>query len=80
MSSEPGALLRSTLAERKDDMIRKKSQARLLSEADKLFKTNVTKAPSDYEEAQRSFHENRERLKSERLTREAELTRGPGNR
>ena len=45
-----------------------------------LFKTDTTKAPSDYEKAERSFHENRERLKSERLIREAELKRRSGAR
>jgi hypothetical protein len=30
---------------------------------------------TDYEEAQKAFHENRERLKAERLTREAAFLR-----
>ncbi|UPJ65332.1 hypothetical protein [Bradyrhizobium sp. 191] len=46
-------------------------------EADKLFKqvdTTKTKQPSDYEIAQQSFQDNRERLKAERLAREAKST------
>jgi hypothetical protein len=41
-------------------------------EADKAFKPVETeKATTDYEKTQQSFHENRERLKAERLAREA---------
>ncbi len=39
-------------------------------EARKLFKP-AEAAVSDYEKAQRAFHQNRERLKAERLAREA---------
>jgi hypothetical protein len=35
---------------------------------------------TDYEKAQKAFHENRERLKAERLAREAEATRGPSRK
>jgi hypothetical protein len=41
----------------------------------KAFKTVETKqATTDYAKAQKAFHENRERLKAERLTREADTT------
>jgi hypothetical protein len=51
--------------------------ARAKREADKLFKqvdTTKTKQPNDYEMAQQSFQDNRERLKAERLAREAKST------
>ncbi|QOZ08896.1 hypothetical protein [Bradyrhizobium sp. CCBAU 51765] len=50
--------------------------ARAKREADKLFKQVDTakKQPSDYEMAQQSFQDNRERLKAERLAREAKST------
>ena len=40
-------------------------------EARKAFR-EVRNDTTDYEKAQKSFHENRERLKAERLAREAE--------
>lgn len=44
---------------------------RALREADKIFKTSVPEPPmTDYAKAQKSFHENRERLKEQRLARE----------
>ncbi|RXG96955.1 MULTISPECIES: hypothetical protein [Bradyrhizobium] len=43
-------------------------------EANKAFKPVKTQKPmSDYAKDQQSFHENRERLKAERLAREAKL-------
>lgn len=43
-------------------------------EARKAFKEAVAKVPiSEYERAQQAFHANRERLKAERLAREAAL-------
>jgi hypothetical protein len=43
----------------------------MLSEANKLFRPLETgKATTDYDKAQQSFHENRERLKAERVARE----------
>jgi hypothetical protein len=46
--------------------------ARALRQANKLFKpVDTTKPPNDYEKAQQSLQENRERLKAERLAREA---------
>jgi hypothetical protein len=45
-------------------------------EARKAFRAiEAKKATSDYEKAQKAFHENRERLKAERLAREAEAAR-----
>ena len=45
-------------------------------EARKAFKeVEAKKALTEYEEAQKAFHENRERLKAERLAREAEASR-----
>lgn len=40
--------------------------------ANNLFRQGPEKVVSDYEKAQRAFHANRERLKAERLAREAE--------
>jgi len=41
-------------------------------EARKVFRAvEAEKAMTDYEKAQKAFHENRERLKTERLAREA---------
>ncbi|WFU66814.1 hypothetical protein [Bradyrhizobium brasilense] len=44
-------------------------------EANKAFKTvRPTEAMTDYAKAQKAIHDNRERLKAERLAREAEAT------
>nr|WP_084788780.1 hypothetical protein [Bradyrhizobium sp. Cp5.3] len=43
-----------------------------VNEANNLFKRVAEKATTDYEKAQQAFHANRERLKAERLAREAE--------
>lgn len=52
-------------------MIRKESNARLLREANSAFKAIKSEKPmTDYAKAQQSLHENRERLKAERLARE----------
>jgi hypothetical protein len=54
------------------------SRTRVLGEANKLFKTVDTRnVTTDYERAQQSFHENRERLKAERLAREAKSPAPP---
>ena len=52
---------------------------RALTEANKAFKKGESKkAMTDYAKAQQSFHENRERLKAERLAREVnKLKRRP---
>jgi hypothetical protein len=52
---------------------------RALREANKAFKTvDAKKTTTDYAKAQQSFHENRERLKAERLAREAKLRNRSG--
>ncbi len=55
--------------------MRKQSQSPAMNEANNLFKQVGEKAATDYEMAQRAFHANRERLKSERLAREAKQTK-----
>ncbi|TYO65837.1 hypothetical protein FXV83_14230 [Bradyrhizobium hipponense] len=53
-------------------MLRDQSSDRAKREANKVFKPDKTQKPmNDYAKEQRSFHENRERLKAERLAREA---------
>jgi len=53
-------------------MIRNESNTRRRREANNAFKTTGKEKPiTDYAKAARSFHENRERLKAERLAREA---------
>lgn len=47
-------------------------------EARKIFRRAEAKeALTDYAKAQKAFHDNRERLKAERLAREAEAVKGP---
>jgi hypothetical protein len=61
-------------AQSKDNkmMMKDHPAARALRQANKLFKqVDTTKELSDYEKTQQSFQENRERLKAERLAREA---------
>lgn len=48
------------------------SQSRAANEANSLFKQTGPKPTTDYEKAEQAFHANRERLKAERLAREAE--------
>jgi hypothetical protein len=56
---------------RRLEMIRRSSDTRALGEANKAFKKPEPQtAMNEYERAQQSFHENRERLKAERLARE----------
>jgi hypothetical protein len=53
-------------------MLRHQSSDRAKREANKAFKpANTHKPMNDYAKDQHSFHENRERLKAERLAREA---------
>lgn len=53
-------------------MNRNKANTRLRQDANKIFKAVGPQRPiSDYQKATQSFHENRERLKAERLAREA---------
>ena len=52
--------------------------SRALREANRIFKPVETKKPmTDYAKAQQSLHENRERLKAERLAREAKQGNRP---
>ena len=54
-------------------MLRDQSSDRAKREANKAFKPVKTQKPiNDYAKDQNSFNENRERLKAERLAREAE--------
>ncbi|MDH2385912.1 hypothetical protein [Bradyrhizobium sp. CER78] len=53
-------------------MTRNEANTRHRREADKAFKAISNAKPmTDYAKAEQSFHENRERLKAERLAREA---------
>ncbi|WP_027531152.1 hypothetical protein [Bradyrhizobium sp. WSM3983] len=53
-------------------MLRDQTADRAKREANKVFKRVETQKPmSDYAKDQHSFNENRERLKAERLAREA---------
>jgi hypothetical protein len=59
------------------DMMRHHTTTPAQRAADKLFKKLETKkTTTEYAKAQEAFHENRERLKAERLAREAK----PGSR
>jgi hypothetical protein len=50
-------------------------------EARKAFRTVEAKqAMTDYAKAQKAFHENRERLKAERLARDAEAASRPSGK
>jgi hypothetical protein len=58
------------------EMMRDHAATRAL--ANKAFKkVEPQKTMTDYAKAQQSFHENRERLKAERLAREAKPRRRP---
>ncbi|WP_333922502.1 hypothetical protein [Bradyrhizobium sp. CCBAU 25338] len=68
---------RAPRSQSKDNKMRTNDHrtARAMREANKQFKqVDSTKQPSDYEIAQQSFQDNRERLKAERLAREAKST------
>lgn len=59
-------------------MMRNEANARRRQEADSVFKTISNAKPmTDYAKAEQSFHENRERLKAERLAREAKAKDPP---
>jgi hypothetical protein len=50
-------------------------------EARKAFRTEDTKqAMTDYAKAEKAFHENRERLKAERLARESKMPIEPSRK
>lgn len=60
-------------------MIERKLTTAAEREAQKAFKKVETKrAMGDHEKAQKSFDENRERLKAERLAREAKGSKAEG--
>jgi hypothetical protein len=66
----------SNADEREVEMLKDQSPDRAKREANKAFKPTTTQKPvNDYAKDQNSFNENRERLKAERLAREAK----PGN-
>lgn len=52
--------------------MRRHSQSRAATEANSFFKQGAAKPATEYEQADQAFHANRERLKAERLAREAE--------
>lgn len=52
--------------------MRRYSQSHAAEEAHNLFKQPATKPATDHEKAEQAFRANRERLKAERLAREAE--------
>lgn len=52
--------------------MRQPSQSRARNEANNLFKQTAKDGTTEYEKAEQAFHANRERLKAERLAREAE--------
>lgn len=52
-------------------------QSPAVKAANKLFKPVAEKATTDYEKAQQALHANRERLKAERLARDAERRNHP---
>ena len=59
-------------------MMKDHPASRALRQANKLFKqADTTKELNDYEKGQQSFQENRERLKAERLAREAKSSSQP---
>jgi hypothetical protein len=57
--------------------MRQHSQSRAANEANNLFKQTAKKATTEYEKAEEAFHANRERLKAERLAREADRRSQP---
>jgi hypothetical protein len=58
--------------------MRQDSQSRARNEANNLFKQTAKNETTEYEKAEHAFHANRERLKAERLAREAERRNHPG--
>jgi hypothetical protein len=60
-----------------DQTFERRVKSRAEREARKSFRSiEAEKAMTDHAKAQKHFHENRERLKAERLAREAEATGG----
>ena len=61
-----------------DQTFERKVVSRAEREARKAFRTvEAEKAITDHAKEQKDFHENRERLKAERLAREAEAAQPP---
>jgi hypothetical protein len=58
-------------------MFKEKPASRAELAARKVFKPETPK-PNDYAKSQKTFHDNRERLKAERLAREAAASQGDG--
>jgi hypothetical protein len=56
-------------------MFKRTPASRAVLEADRAFKSAEPQT-TEYAKAQKAFHDNRERLKAERLTREAGGQRG----
>jgi hypothetical protein len=54
------------------EAMRQHSPSGAANEANNLFKQTAKKVMTEYEKAEQAFHANRERLKAERLAREAE--------
>ena len=52
--------------------MKRHSQSRATIEANNVFRQAPAKPATDYEKAEQAFQANRERLKAERLAREAE--------
>lgn len=53
---------------------------RAMREANEAFKTVERKTTTDYAKEQKSIHDNRERLKAERLARDGKTGSRPGPR
>ncbi|MGY4459262.1 hypothetical protein ACVWYI_003222 [Bradyrhizobium sp. LB13.1] len=69
-ASRPGRT--TNVDESEVEMLKDQSPDRAKREANKAFKPTTTQKPvNDYAKDQNSFNENRERLKAERLAREA---------
>ncbi len=57
--------------------MRRHSPSDAANKANELFKPTEKKVMTEYEKAEQAFHANRERLKAERLVREAERQNRP---
>lgn len=59
--------------------MRQHPKSHAVNQANNMFKQTVKKVATDHEKADEAFHANRERLKAERLAREAERQGPAGN-
>jgi len=57
--------------------MRRQLRSAAIDRANNLFKQAPTKVATDYEKAELAFHANRERLKAERLARDAKRRSHP---